>query len=91
MRTTDVPTKTQVDAVCLTAAVRYSLGRNTYMPRVAADNVRANLDVLGSQREVIKKDLGEWLNDEGILHPCQITWSTLLNDLLDYEKDMPGA
>jgi hypothetical protein len=80
--------KIPVDPVILCSAVRYALGRDTYMPRVVADNVRDNLDSLGSQLPVLIKDVSTWLARD-VEHPCEDTWRNLLVALLAAEKDEP--
>lgn len=50
-----------VDPVILTCAVRYALGRLSYMPGVVSDNVRACWTHLGDQQDVIRSDIEDWL------------------------------
>ena len=52
-----------VDPVVVTCAVRYAMGRSSYLPGLIADEVRACWDDLGDQREVIREDVRRWLAD----------------------------
>lgn len=56
--------RVRVDPVVVTCAVRYALGRSSYMPGLMADQVRACWEDLGDQREVIREDVRRWLVDE---------------------------
>lgn len=60
----DRPPRPRVDPVVVTCAVRYALGRSSYMPGLIADEVRRCWDDLGDQREVIREDVRRWLHDE---------------------------
>lgn len=53
-----------VDPVIVTCAVRYALGRRSYMPGLVADQVRACWGDLGDQQAVIVEDVRRWLTDE---------------------------
>ena len=53
-----------VDPVVVTCAVRYALGRSSYMPGLIADEVRRCWDGLGDQRAVIVEDVRRWLADQ---------------------------
>lgn len=57
-------TRVSVDPVVVTCAVRYALGRSSYMPGLIADEVRRCWDGLGDQREVIVEDVRRWLADQ---------------------------
>ena len=49
----------------VSAAVRYSIGRKTYMPRVISDFIKKNLYALSNKTLFnIKEDLGKGLNDK---------------------------
>lgn len=58
---TRVRTTASVDPVIVSCAVRYALGRSTYMPGLVADEVRRNWRSLGEQQSVIRGDVAEWL------------------------------
>lgn len=53
-----------VDSAIVTCAVRYALGRRSYIPNLVADQVRACWDDLGDQQTVIVEDVRRWLTDE---------------------------
>lgn len=53
-----------VPPVIVTCAVRYALGRGSYVPGLVADQVRACWDDLGDQRDVIFEDVRRWLTDD---------------------------
>lgn len=58
-------TRIAVDPVVLSCAVRYALGRLSYLPGMIADEVRrlwSDLD--DSDRDVIHGDIAEWLADD---------------------------
>ena len=52
-----------VDPVIVTCAVRYALGRRSYMPGLIADEVRRCWADLGDQQAVIRGDVAAWLAD----------------------------
>lgn len=54
-----------VDPVALSCAVRYALGRHSYLPGLICDEVRRCWDDLGAQREVIRADVAEWVERMG--------------------------
>lgn len=55
------PELAAVDPVVVSCAVRYALGRLSYLPGMIADEVRRTWPHLGHQRDVIAKDITEWL------------------------------
>lgn len=69
----------RVDPSIVTCAVRYALGRSSYMPGLAADEVRLCWDDLGDQQQVIIEDVRRWLADN-LPAPWMMdreTWETL--------------
>jgi len=60
----------------INSAVRYAIGRNTYMPDVVVRFVFKYLPVLDTRTlSVIKKDIEPYLEDENL--PYRATWLTL--------------
>lgn len=55
------PDRVNTDPVVVSCAVRYALGRLSYLPGMIADEVRRCWPHLGHQRDVITKDITEWL------------------------------
>lgn len=55
------PYRVNTDPVVVSCAVRYALGRLSYLPGMIADEVRRTWPHLGHQRDVIAKDITEWL------------------------------
>lgn len=55
------PDRVNTDPVVVSCAVRYALGRLSYLPGMIADEVRRTWPHLGHQRDVIAKDITEWL------------------------------
>lgn len=55
------PRRVHTDPVVVSCAVRYALGRLSYLPGQLADEVRRTWPHLGHQRDVIRKDIAEWL------------------------------
>ena len=53
--------RVDTDPVVVSCAVRYALGRLSYLPGMIADEVRRTWPELGHQRDVIAKDIAEWL------------------------------
>lgn len=53
--------RVDTDPVVVSCAVRYALGRLSYLPGMIADEVRRCWPHLGHQRDVIRKDIAEWL------------------------------
>lgn len=79
--------KTNQDiAIILAAAIRYSLGRHSYMPNVTQGFLRRNLDNRFIRREIplYIKDIENYLNenqdDEG--------WAELLKELKEARPDI---
>ena len=56
-----------VDPVVVSCAVRYALGRSSYMPGLICDVVRAIWADLGDQREVIRESVERHLNERAML------------------------
>lgn len=60
-------------------AVRYALGRYTYMPSLVADFVKKNLPVLNTQTlMVMVRDISGALKNNNL--PCRDTWVDLKNN-----------
>ena len=57
--------RAEMDPVILSCAVRYALGRHSYMPGLVADEVRRCWPDLGDQRSVIREDVARWLEQMG--------------------------
>lgn len=55
------PDRVNTDPVVVSCAVRYALGRLSYLPGMIADEVRRTWPHLGHQSDVIAKDITEWL------------------------------
>lgn len=72
----------------INSAVRYAIGRDTYMPSTVANFVRKYMDVLDKKTTgVLLKDLNEALANESL---CQYqVWHSLREDLLAFLKDAP--
>lgn len=71
-----------VDPVIVTCAVRYALGRSSYMPGLVADEVRSNWADLGDQRDVIRRDIVDYIasvpDSSWDRHVIAETWRPLL-------------
>lgn len=70
--------RVSVDPVVVTMAVRYCLGRQTYAPGLMSDQVLMVLPRLGDQRDIIIRDITEWLAEDWHDHPAEKTWRELL-------------
>ena len=57
--------RVEMDPVILSCAVRYALGRHSYLPGVIAAEVRRCWPHLGEQRSVIRQDIVQWLDQMG--------------------------
>ena len=57
--------RVEMDPVILSCAVRYALGRHSYLPGLIADEVRRCWPHLGEQRSVIRQDIVQWLEQMG--------------------------
>lgn len=55
------PDRVNTDPVVVSCAVRYALGRLSYLPGMIADEVRRTWPHLGHQRDVIAENITEWL------------------------------
>lgn len=65
----------------LNSAIRYALGRDTYMPSVICDFVKANLTVmLYKTLDVMEKDIREYIKDFPDMRQ-RCLWEDLLKDV----------
>lgn len=82
---------TPMDPVILSCAVRYALGRHSYLPGLIADEVRRCWPGLGGQRDVIRGDVERWLDQMGTSdYVMGAGWSTgrkVWADLLAWMED----
>lgn len=74
--------RTEVDPVVLTCAVRYALGRRSYLPGLICDEVRRCWPQLGDQQEVIARDVREWFLDSKVPDPAWLA-------LIEWIKEQP--
>lgn len=73
--------KTPVEPVVVTMAVRYCLGRSSYAPGLIAGEVIASWPNLGQQKEVILRDIREWLDEDFHAHPEAEVWRWLVTQI----------
>ncbi len=72
----------------INSAVRYSIGRETYMPSTVASYVRNYMDVLDRKTiNVMLEDIDDALKDEHLAQ--RSLWVHLKNDLLAHLKNEP--
>ena len=72
----------------INSAVRYAIGRNTYMPLTVANYVRSFIDVLDNKTvNVMIEDIDRALKDEYLDQAA--VWSNLRRDLIAHLKTEP--
>lgn len=83
--------KTNQDiAIILAAAIRYSLGRRSYMPNVVQGFLRRNLDNRFIRREIplYITDIENYLNENENESPDNEGWAELLKELKEARPDI---
>lgn len=83
--------KTNSDvAIILAAAIRYSLGRHSYMPNVVQGFLRRNLNNRFIRREIplYITDIENYLNENENESPDNEGWAELLKELKEAHSDI---
>jgi hypothetical protein len=87
--------RVEVEPVIVSCAVRYALGRMSYLPGLVADEVRSVWPKLGTQQQVIRENIEEYLKRPRRQipylsdHHDRLVWSGLLAWIDSQEEATP--